>query len=108
MCYRSQNPCFSLAMVVYSRPLRGMEQNCSASSMSLFFITGLPRNRTAWLSVLLSHGEKSFCTHDGLKNHSPKQLVHAMRESDYDYAGDSDSALLLHVEEIIALAPDAL
>ncbi len=75
--------------------------------MSLFFLTGLPRNRTAWLSVLLSHGSTSFCTHDGLKNHSPKQLVHAMRESDYDYAGDSDSALLLHVEEIVSLVPDA-
>lgn len=76
--------------------------------MSLFFITGLPRNRTAWLATLLSHGERTFCYHDGLQYFpNPKSVVHAMRESNYDIVGDSDSALLLHVAEIIRLVPDA-
>lgn len=75
--------------------------------MSLFFITGLPRTRTAWLANLLSHGSESFCHHDGLKSVKPKELVHSLRESDFLYAGDSDSALLLHIEEIIRLVPDA-
>lgn len=75
--------------------------------MSLFFITGLPRSRTAWLSLLLTHGSESFCHHDGLKGFSVKGLVHEMRESGYTNTGDSDSALLLHLEEVIRLVPDA-
>lgn len=75
--------------------------------MSLFFLTGLPRNRTSWLANLLSHGSDSFCHHDGLKAHTPKSLVHSMRESNFLYSGDSDSALLIHIEEIIQLVPDA-
>lgn len=75
--------------------------------MGLFFLTGLPRVRSAWLSVLLSDGDNSLCLHDALKNNTPKSLVHYLRESDRKHAGDADSSLLLHVEEVVRLCPDA-
>ena len=75
--------------------------------MNHFFITGMPRSRTAWLANLLTYGP-SFCYHDltretrdsvefGVRLQSAEALV----------SGDSDSGLLLDVEKWVQVFPRA-
>lgn len=78
--------------------------------MNNFFITGLPRSRTAWLANLLTYST-SFCWHDALTFTStiPRLwtfLCEHIRNG-YDYLGNSDSALLFHRDEMVKLFPEA-
>lgn len=73
--------------------------------MHRFFLTGLPRSRTAWLAALFSTGE-SICWHDALLlcrsvGDLPK-LFGSVR-----CAGDSDSGLILFHSDVVTLFPDA-
>ena len=72
-----------------------------------FFITGLPRSRTAWLANLLTHG-RSFCLHDGTLRGLP-ELIATMKTLGDSHAvvGDADSGLLFYVEELKQLFPKA-
>lgn len=65
--------------------------------MNHYFITGLPRSRTAWLANLMTYGP-SFCWHDalqyggvfGMRDHLAKP-VHGVT-----HLGNSDSGLVLY------------
>lgn len=70
-----------------------------------FFITGLPRSRTAWLSVLFSHG-RSTCMHDGVK-FGRNDFAQALTSSPLDYSGDSDSGLLIYWPTVCEMFPEA-
>jgi hypothetical protein len=73
----------------------------------LFFITGLPRSRTAWLANLLTYGV-SHCRHDGLAEcKSVDGLVDLMLGTNAIYSGDSDSGLLFFADRIKSLVPAA-
>jgi hypothetical protein len=57
-----------------------------------YFITGLPRSRTAWLANFFTYG-LSWCWHEGIKfkeNH--------MEIDGYQYIGDSDSSHVMQHE----------
>ncbi len=72
-----------------------------------FFILGLPRSRTAWLSVLLT-GRDSFCFHEGTGAFPDfAAYAAALRARPEAYAGDSNPALAEHVDAILAEFPDA-
>ncbi len=75
-----------------------------------FFITGLPRSRTAWLANLFCHGSDSFCYHDRIKDSvTPGQLLADLNETNgyFSNVGDSDSALLLYAKTIQQASPHA-
>lgn len=70
-----------------------------------YLVLGLPRSRTAWLSLLLTHGE-SFCFHDlsGLVHH--KWELAAKIQSHEAYAcGAADSGAILALGEVMAAMP---
>lgn len=72
-----------------------------------FFVLGLPRSRTAWLSVLLT-GEHSNCSHAGTNGHATfAEYAKAIREREGDCVGDSNPFLAFHVDALIAEFPDA-
>lgn len=66
--------------------------------MSYFFITGLPRSRTTWLSVLFTMGD-SFCFHEGCK-YAPdiKTYIKMLDERSESYVGDSSCAPLIEAD----------
>lgn len=76
--------------------------------MKPFFITGLPRTRTAWLANLLTYGN-SFCLHDGLMQGGLAGLVAMLRTlgQSRSFVGDADSGLTFHAAELVQLFPDA-
>lgn len=66
--------------------------------MKNFFILSLPRSRTAWLSALLTT-DKSLCLHEGFNLADGREAyVSMMKSSPYHYAGDANSAWVLHYE----------
>lgn len=74
-----------------------------------YFITGLPRSRTAWLSVLLTWGD-SFCFHEASSTCGPiENLPSYMGLIDgmycYNHIGNSDPNLGLFSEEMLAMFP---
>jgi hypothetical protein len=72
-----------------------------------FFVTGLPRSRTAWLSVFLT-GYDSFCFHEGTGRFPDwASYVKALRERPEPWAGDSNPALIEHIDDLLAEFPDA-
>jgi hypothetical protein len=81
---------------------------------SHFFITGLPRTRTAWLANFFT-GPHSFCLHDGLLGcKTVRDLVPQWQAAMWDYPvrehphiamGDSDSALVLVAEQVLEAFP---
>ncbi len=72
-----------------------------------FFITGLPRSRTAWLANFFTCG-KSFCWHDASKRGpNAHGVIEELRRASCDYAGDADSGLLLFGKELQQLLPEA-
>jgi hypothetical protein len=72
-----------------------------------YFITGLPRSRTAWLSNLLTWGP-SFCWHEGSRIFRGAQgLARALNETDYTYAGTADSGLIYHWDYLTRVMPFA-
>lgn len=75
--------------------------------MEPFFITGLPRSRTAWLANLFSY-ENSFCFHEALKHCSEvKDIKKVFNGVDKKYVGDSDSGLPFFIDEVLDLFPDS-
>lgn len=80
--------------------------------MNPFFIIGLPRSRTAWLSVFLSSGP-STCFHEAVGSCSPQNVLHdlkAVLQSNahpHRFTGDSDSALPLFWPRLSDVFPRA-
>ena len=79
--------------------------------MQNFFITGLPRSRTAWLANFLTYNV-SFCWHDALSFCKTPQglwefLCQQATSSGYDYLGSADSAFVLRVDEMTKCFPEA-
>jgi hypothetical protein len=60
-----------------------------------FFVTGLPRSRTAWLANLLTNGD-SLCFHGGLLENGGyvERLVGELKDAPFAAVGDSDASLL--------------
>lgn len=78
---------------------------------NVFFITGLPRSRTAWLANFFTHGN-SFCWHDamrlGMKPHAVvEQLKRASTLPGIQYVGDSDSGVMTIARELQLMLPEA-
>jgi hypothetical protein len=73
-----------------------------------FFITGIPRSRTAWFANFLTT-ENAFCFHDAMKDGWSVEHVFNLfqkRASDgFEFVGDSDSGLLLYAEKLTQLFP---
>lgn len=62
-------------------------------SAGKFFVTGLPRSRTAWMAAFLSTGE-SLCMHEpSYKMSSIEDLRPILDSTFYKYIGVSDSGL---------------
>lgn len=75
--------------------------------MNTFFITGMPRARTAWVSNYLTHGA-CFCEHEGLSFvESPAALVARMAAREVEASGVSDSGAVLFHKELRKLSPGA-
>lgn len=75
--------------------------------MTPFFITGLPRSRTAWMANFLTWGN-SFCHHDALRLEcSVAGLRKQIERCRAWYVGDSDSGLMWFAEDIVKAWPDA-
>lgn len=61
-----------------------------------FFITGLPRSRTAWFSAMFTATDDVFCYHDGLNGcKSLEEFKDKLSRRKEPIVGDSDSGLLL-------------
>ena len=75
----------------------------------IFFITGLPRSRTAWLANFFTT-QTAFCRHDALKDGWTAEFLRDRLNVPMDgitHAGDADTALTLHAEELASFFPDA-
>jgi len=71
-----------------------------------FFITGLPRTRTAWLANLLTY-QSSFCFHEAFKLHNIDSYVKTLNELTYRYVGDSDCSLPLIINDLMDIYPES-
>ena len=66
-----------------------------------FFVTGLPRSRTAWMAAFLSTGE-TLCYHEpSYKISKIDQLPTLFDSTFYKHLGISDSGLGFHIEWIL-------
>lgn len=75
--------------------------------MNFYFITGLPRSKTAWLANFLSY-DNSLCFHDALAIcDSIDQLALRLRNSSCFNVGHSDPANLLFEDRLRELFPAA-
>lgn len=74
-----------------------------------FFITGLPRSRTAWFSVAM-RGRKSFCLHEPTAHAQSFDELKAMWSDDrWEHMGVSDSCLGFQLGRIMQdVAPRTL
>ena len=72
-----------------------------------FFVTGLPRSRTAWLANFFTWRE-SFCLHDAMaKGLNCRAVIDQLLALNYHHAGDSDPALVFIAKELQRLLPEA-
>jgi hypothetical protein len=72
-----------------------------------FFILGMPRARTAWLSVALTFGE-SVCLHEGVANCGTfAEYAAKLRSIPSRVVGDSDAALVYWLPALQEEFPDA-
>jgi hypothetical protein len=72
-----------------------------------FFITSLPRSRTAWTANYLSFNGVS-CLHDGFRGlTSPDQIRERLDATCARVAGSADPAILMFQERIFELFPKA-
>lgn len=70
-------------------------------SMSAFLITGLPRSKTAWLSVVASTVRDSICYHEPVKRHKSWECCFDLWASkDYEHTGIADAHLGFHLDAI--------
>jgi hypothetical protein len=74
-----------------------------------FLITGLPRSRTAWLSVVCSMMPGAYCAHEPVSamRHWTDMLGFLGRE-DWPYIGIADCSLAFHLDAFMALRPRIL
>ena len=74
--------------------------------MTPFLITGFPRCRTTWLSVVASIPGKSHCEHEpSLKMHGLNDLMAYYRARDEKYVGVSDSFFASGLPAILRFMP---
>lgn len=74
--------------------------------MTPFFITGLPRTRTAWLANYMTYGSTA-CFHDLMHRFTLFEIASNLRKTGCSHIGYSDPALLLHWKAIVEDIPDA-
>lgn len=67
-----------------------------------FFILGLPRTRTAWLSIVMSMCGRP-CFHEGMRDHATFEDYAAHREA----AGDADPTLIYWTPQLVERWPGA-
>lgn len=73
--------------------------------MNNFFILGLPRSRTAWLSAFMNYGG-AFCYHEGINGCSSVEEYRTKLGSD---RGDSlTGATLIGIQELFPYAPKVI
>lgn len=70
-----------------------------------FLILGLPRSRTAWLSVFLTYGN-IVCHHELVGKHGIDALWSEMQYGDGEFRGNADTLAALYLDEIIQAMPD--
>lgn len=75
--------------------------------LNTFFITGLPRSRTAWLSNLLTY-RNSFCYHE-LARHggNARDLIKKMETRTERFVGTADSSFPIYHKSILELVPES-
>jgi hypothetical protein len=67
-----------------------------------FFICGLPRSKTAWMSVVAS-GQQSLCLHEPTANvESFEELTALWADDRFEYIGVSDSSLVMQMGRILS------
>ncbi|MCK5604799.1 hypothetical protein KAR91_23115 [Candidatus Pacearchaeota archaeon] len=74
--------------------------------MKSFFITGLPRTRTAWLANFLTYDD-SFCFHEVIKEFKVEDWKGLFESMGKEYVGNSDSGIPFLVDQIKAAFPQA-
>lgn len=78
--------------------------------MRNFFVTGLPRSRTAWIANYLTWG-KTFCFHDGFVGLAHpleiRKKFDAIHAKGFETVGNSDPANLYFLDTLIKDFPDA-
>lgn len=76
---------------------------------SNFLILGRPRSRTAWVANLLTVPPVSHCLHEGLADvgASLAQLRGRLSRLSAGAAGDADTGLVHHLDEVQRAFPDA-
>lgn len=73
----------------------------------VFFITGLPRSRTAWLANLLTHGP-SFCYHEACRQlEHIDQLPQLFQDAGSPNVGTADCGFPYYYDQALALFPEA-
>lgn len=73
--------------------------------MTSFLITGLPRSRTAWMSVVASSVPGAMCYHEPMARLKRWECCFDIwRRADYPHVGVSDAHLGFHLTRIIAEA----
>lgn len=78
-----------------------------SSRKRFFFITGLPRCRSAWLANYLTYGD-SFCLHDGFYGlNDINEFPDRLRSIKANLVGCSDPALLLNWRKVKEWFPGA-
>lgn len=70
-----------------------------------FYITGLPRSRTAWLSVAFSDYQRVSCLHEPLARTEPDQISDLLAAQRTPFAGLSDSGLAIAAPDLPDILP---
>lgn len=75
--------------------------------MHTFFITGLPRSRTAWLANLFTTGNV-FCFHEApaFVDMKPERFPELFKGRNCEYVGNSDSSVPFYAKQIVEMFPD--
>ena len=75
--------------------------------MNNFFITGLPRSRTAWLSTFFT-GNNCFCYHEILRvSNGFDDAIRRLSNRKEMYIGNSDSSLPVWIDKIDYILQDS-
>ncbi len=75
--------------------------------MSNFFITGLPRSRTAWFSTFFT-GNNSFCYHEIIRvSDGFDDAIQKLLNRKEMYVGNSDSSLPIWIDKIDHVLTDS-
>lgn len=78
------------------------------NSHNVFYVTGLPRSRTAWLSVALSDWTRSACLHEPLARldeYTPEVVLSMLDATRCPNVGIADSGLPVVAPDLPALIP---